>query len=198
MSFRVLVGLAGTLLLACGDSQSAADGGRAASGSADGGQAAASGWLRLVEDEWTLGPGDEALNQCTKHVLEEDLYVSALRPVHPTGTHHTTLSMTDDDGTSDCSDNQTAVFQNGLVYGAAVGTEGLELPPGVAMRFPAGKALNMALHLFNTSTDELSGLSAIEVKTIPESEVEHVAEAMMVGPLSLSIPVARPSSTPAR
>lgn len=168
------------LIAGCSESQDAMDGENAVSGE----------WHRLIEEEWTLDAGSEVLQRCTKHVLTEDLYISAIRPVHPLGTHHTTLSATDDDGESECG-NLSSVLRSGIVYGAGVGTEGFELPPGVAMHFPKGKSLNMSLHLFNTTEGELRGTSAIEVKTIPKSEVEEVAEALLVGPLQLSIPPGR-------
>ncbi|HVU00980.1 MAG TPA: hypothetical protein VHE30_04480 [Polyangiaceae bacterium] len=139
-------------------------------------------WTRLIEGEWTLGPGEEKTRYCVKKELTEDLYVKAIRPIHPKGTHHTLLTL--GDGTIDCT---TAVAQ-GLIYAAGVGSEGLTLPEGVAIKLPKGKFLNLGLHLYNTSEDTLEGTSAMEVQFLAKEDVKFESEALLAGPLTLSLP----------
>jgi hypothetical protein len=139
-------------------------------------------WTRLIEGSWTLGPGEEKTRFCIKKELTEDVYIKAIRPVHPKGTHHTLLTL--GDGKIDCT---TAVVQ-GLVYAAGVGSEGLEMPEGVALKLPKGKFLNLGLHLYNTGDTEIAGTSAMEVVTMPASEVKYESEALLAGPVSLSLP----------
>jgi len=139
-------------------------------------------WTRIIEGSWTLGPGEEKTRDCIKKELTDDIYVSAIRPVSPLGTHHTLLTL--GDGQIDCT---TAVAQ-GLIYAAGLGSEGLNLPPGVAIKLPKGKYLNLGLHVYNTTGDTLSGTSAMEIVTIPKSEVKYESEALLAGPINLDLP----------
>src|SRR5262245_14349912 len=91
-------------------------------------------WSRLVEGSWTLDAGTEDPRWCKKIVLTEDIYVAAMRPVHPPGTHHTTLSLLADDGKEGCTGT---MFGTGMIYAAGAGTGELRMPKGVAMKLPA-------------------------------------------------------------
>jgi hypothetical protein len=124
-------------------------------------------------------------------MLTEDVYVTAIRPIHPPGTHHTTLSVTE--SSTPCS--TAAVFQNGIVYAAGVGSEMLRLPDGVAMKLPRGQLLRLGLHLYNSTDQPLSGTSAVEVIRVTPEQVEHEAELMLSGPLQLSIEPGRQTIT---
>jgi hypothetical protein len=144
-------------------------------------------WTLLMDESWTLEPGGEAPQWCGELTLTEDIFVSAIRPIHPPGTHHTTLSVTEDP--VQCS--TSAVLQNGIIYAAGVGSEMLRMPAGVAMRLPAGQVLHLGLHLYNTSDQPLHGVSGVEVIRVEPQDVEHEAELMLSGPLRLTIPPGR-------
>lgn len=139
-------------------------------------------WTRLIEGKWSLGPGGEEPRFCVKQLVPEDMYISAIRPVHPKGTHHTLLTIGDE--TSDC----TTAVANGLLYAAGLGSEGLQLPEGVAIKVPAGKYLNLGLHLYNTGDTPLEGTSAMEVITMKPEDVQSESEALLAGPFDISIP----------
>ncbi len=130
----------------------------------------------------TLGPGEENPRLCVKKEITEDTYVSAIRPVHPLGTHHTLVTL--GDASSDCT---TAVV-NGLLYAAGVGSDGFHLPPGVAIKLPKGKFLNLGLHIYNTSDTDLTGTSAIEIQTMKAEDVQYESEAVLSGPFDINIP----------
>jgi hypothetical protein len=149
-------------------------------------QADSRAWSRIIEGDWKLAPGEEILQQCVQQTLDEDVYVSAIRPVHPLGTHHTLVTL--GDGSTSCT---SSLISNGIIYAAGVGSKGLELPPGVALKFPKGSVLSMGLHLYNVTDGELTGTSAMEIVRLAPEEVEHEAEALLAGPLSLSIPPGR-------
>ena len=72
-----------------------------------------------------------------------------------------------------------------------VGTEALVLPPGVALKLSRGDFLNMGLHLYNVSTDEITGTSAIEVVLMDPSAVEQETALSPVGVFNVSIPPAQ-------
>src|ERR1043165_3363524 len=81
-------------------------------------------YTRIIEGTWTLAPGTENPNFCVKKPITEDMYIHAIRPVHPLGTHHTLLTIGDE------MDNCTTAVISGFVYAAGVGSEGLALPKG--------------------------------------------------------------------
>jgi Copper type II ascorbate-dependent monooxygenase, C-terminal domain len=150
-------------------------------------QPVAEQWSRLSEGDWTLEPGQEDPRWCKKIVLTEDIWLSAMRPIHPVGTHHTTLSLVPNDGNPTCSGSS---FGPGLIYAAGVGTGELRMPPGVAMKLPAGQALLLGLHIYNPSAASLSGHSAIEMIRVRPEQVKSEADMLLSGPATLSLPPA--------
>ena len=157
-------------------------------GSKDEGLApAAEQWSRLTDGDWQLEPGQEDPRWCKKIILGEDIYISAMRPVHPAGTHHTTLSLVPDDGKATCSGS---TFGPGLIYAAGLGSGELLMPKGVALKLPKGQALLLGLHIYNVTSAPLSGQSAIEVVRLKPEQVTTEADMLLSGPASLSIPPA--------
>jgi hypothetical protein len=148
-------------------------------------------WTLLMDESWTLPAGGEVAQWCADMVVNEDMYISAVRPIHPAGTHHTTLSITEEQ--TPCS--SAAVFQNGIIYAAGVGTRELRMPEGVALKLPAGYVLHLGLHIYNVSDEELAGVSGIEVVRVDPEDVEHEAELLIAGPISLEIPPGRHTIT---
>lgn len=139
----------------------------------------------LIEGDWSLDPGSENPDRCLKQTLERDIYVSAIRPVHPPGTHHTFLVLSDTLGSEGCTG---AIASGTMLYAAAVGSEGLSLPEGVAMKLPAGKVLNLSLHVYNPSATPLSGRSGIEIETLDAEDVTAEMAAMISGPIGFELP----------
>jgi hypothetical protein len=139
-------------------------------------------YTRIIEGTWTLAAGTENPNFCVKKALTEDVYVHAIRPVHPPGTHHTLLTIGDE------SDNCTTAVAQGFIYAAGVGSEGLTLPDGVALKLPAGRVLNLGLHIYNTSEQELTGTSAMEIEAMDPKDVQYEADSVLAGPIGFSLP----------
>lgn len=139
-------------------------------------------YTRIIQGSWSLDPGTENPNLCVKQPITEDTYIHAIRPVAPLGTHHTLMTIGDPD--DDC----TSSVATGFVYAAGVGTQGLTLPDGVALKLPAGKVLQLSLHIYNTTGSVLTGTSAMEVLTMDAKDVVSEADSMLAGPLSFSIP----------
>jgi hypothetical protein len=139
-------------------------------------------YTRIIEGTWTLAPGTENPNFCVKKPLTEDVYVHAIRPVHPLGTHHTLLTVGDE------NDQCTTAVIAGFIYAAGVGSEGITLPPGVALKLPAGKVLNLGLHIYNTGSTELTGTSAMEVVTMDPKDVVYESDSLLAGPVSFKLP----------
>jgi hypothetical protein len=182
------IGTIGFLLSACGGGQAGSTGStkpEKPTASTDPGMdtdMAAQAYTRVIEGTWTLAPGTENPNFCVKKTLTEDIYVHAIRPVHPPGTHHTLVTLGDAD--ADC----IASVAEGFVYAAGVGSEGITLPEGVALKLPAGETLHLGLHIYNTGTTELTGTSAMEILTMDAKDVKFESDSVLAGPVGFMLP----------
>ena len=150
----------------------------------DGG--AADGFQTLITGDWSLPPGEAY--RCVYKTIDREMYIKAMRPKIPVGTHHTVLTVGPkgpEDGVYSCNAGTNYGAQ---VYGSGVGTNALHLPDGIAVKLTPGDQLLLNLHLFNFSDGELTGNSGTEFIAADESEVEHVGEAIMVSKFDLVIP----------
>jgi Copper type II ascorbate-dependent monooxygenase, C-terminal domain len=152
-----------------------------------------SDWRMLVEGAWELPAGEEGY-RCARLTLTEDIYIKEFQPVAPTGTHHTLLSVNEmpvaPDGVAACTagDNgHTTLLGSGVGENYSAGP----LPDGVAYKVAKGSQLNLNLHLYNTSDTVLRGTSGIKIRTTTADKVKQLAEVILAGPLSLSIPQGR-------
>lgn len=139
------------------------------SGGLDGGD-----WTTLITGEWQLPAGGEITSDVHLLVLDEDVFVGAIRPISPVGTHHTVLALGDNG------------FGN-IIYASGVGTNAIVFPEGVGLKLSAGETLALQLHVFNTSGDMLAGTSGIEIIEVAPDDVEHEADLYLPGPLNLNI-----------
>jgi hypothetical protein len=179
MNRRILVALALPALSLSTACSSSGDKTRASTQAVDAGQV----WTRIIEGSWTVQPGQELTRDCHKVQMTEDTYISAIRPVAPEGTHHTLLTM--GDAQSDCT---VAAATTGILYAAGLGSPGLTLPKGVAIKIPKGTYLNLGLHIYNPTNGVLSGTSAMEVVLAKAEDVEYEADSLAAGPLNFSLP----------
>jgi hypothetical protein len=150
---------------------------------------AGEGWQRLIETGWQLSARSEGY-RCVYKTVPRDVYIVALSPLTPAGTHHTTLEIHEgggEDGVHWCAGPSAGARR---IQGSGVGTKTVELPPGVAMKIAAGEQIVMNLHLFNVADTVLTGTSGMWVKTVPAQTV-NIAEVVLAGPVSLNIPQGR-------
>jgi len=184
---------ASIVLAGCGDGDPAAPPGGAAAGSgaastsagAGGGTTSGGGgsgvggdagqWTPIITADWELLPGSEKTSDVHTVTLDHDIYVGAIRPIAPVGTHHTVLAIGD-------------LGAGNVIYASGVGTNPLVFPDGIGLKLPAGQSLILQLHLFNTSADTLTGTSGIEVVEIDPSALQSEADLFLPGPLDFSIP----------
>ncbi len=61
-------------------------------------------------------------------------------------------------------------------------------PEGVALRFPAGKGLDLNSHYANKSSSEITGEVYMNLHTVDQSEVQHVAEILQLNNQSFILP----------
>jgi hypothetical protein len=150
------------------------------------------GWETLIESSWTLAPGETYM--CERLTVTEDVWIRAFRATAPLGSHHTVLTVGDPQGADGPFACGAGTNQPAMVYGAAVGTNDIEMPEGVAVKVPAGKQLLLNLHLYNTQPGtDLTGTSQVLIERVPEDEVAGIIEAeiVLMGPVNFSIPAGK-------
>ncbi len=163
------------LLAACGGGDSTgADGGEPATDANDTPSVDANeeSWAPLVMGSWTLPAGGEDTSDTHQIVLDRDIYIGAIRPIEPIGTHHTVLSI---------------AGGSGVVYASGVGTNAVTFPEGVGLKLAAGTRLNLELHIFNTGAEPISGTSGIEIVEIAEADVVQEADLFLPGPFGFQL-----------
>jgi hypothetical protein len=140
-----------------------------------GGSAGGAVWTPIITAEWQLDPLSENTSDVHSEALTRDIFVGGIRPIAPLGTHHTVLAL-------------NGLDAGQIIYASGVGTNAIMFPPGVGLRLSAGETLILQLHLFNTSTDILTGTSGIEVVEIAPEDIVDEANLFLPGPLDFSIP----------
>jgi hypothetical protein len=136
--------------------------------------AVASDWQPLVTKQWTLAAGEERTSDLQLLNLDHDVYVGAIRPISPPGTHHTLLAR--------------GLSNTNIIYASGLGTNALTFPEGTGLKLPAGTLLGLQLHIFNLAETELSGMSGIEVKVVDPATVTQEVDLFLPGPKNLSLP----------
>jgi hypothetical protein len=158
-------------------------------GTGDDGDDTPAEFTRLIGRTWTVPAGNFDTYKCTRIQIPEDMYVTAFRSAAPQGSHHSVLTVARSDtlqlGDYDCS---VGALDLQMLYAAGVGTDDLQFPPGVAVRLRAGQYLNLNLHLFNAGETDISGDSAVLVKTVPADEVVNEADMVFAGTFDIGIP----------
>ncbi len=144
-------------------------------------------FVTLVEGEWTMAPGSEGY-QCVYATIQETVWVTGFEPIAPVGTHHTVVSIGAPERADGVYPCEAGTNYPVFVQGSGVGTGAYELPPGVAVKLEQGQQMLLNLHLFNFTEDQMSGVSGVKVKTIPESEVVHEAQSVLAGVYQFEIP----------
>lgn len=137
------------------------------------------GYVSLIEGAWTLPSGTENY-VCVRTTVTRDVWISAIRPVAPLGTHHTVLMLGAPDGPDGITDCTSSLVKP-AIYASGVGTQALEMPAGVAVHVKPGQQLLLNLHLFNSGDEELEGRSGIEIIPADPAAVEHEAGVVLAG-----------------
>lgn len=156
-------------------------------GSAD--AAVPPGWTKLISRSWSLTPGYEGY-QCRRAQITQDMWITGFRALSPLGTHHEVITIDPNDsvtGDYNCSAS-SGTLSGQMVYASGIGTPDLIFPTGVAVHIAAGTWVNLNLHLFDTTDNNLADESGVLVQTIDPSQVVHEADMTFSGTLSISIP----------
>jgi hypothetical protein len=146
-------------------------------------------WKVLNEGSWTIpvNSGNDPY-YCIISTVHEDIYIKAFKGMIPVGTHHTVLTIYDGnepDGIVPCNAGTNGPS---MIYGTGIGTPPLYFPDGVGLHLRPGTRLINNLHLFNSGDTSISGTSGTYYLPAQPSEIQHEAEIVLAGPLSLSLP----------
>jgi hypothetical protein len=141
------------------------------------------GYVSLINGDWSLPPASDPRHEkyvCVRLTAASDIYIKAIRPVAPQGTHHTVLMLGSPDGDDGVTDCNSALVKP-AIYASGVGTQALTLPSGVAVHVRRGQQLLLNLHLFNGGDATLTGTSGIEILEARPEEVQHEAGVVLTG-----------------
>lgn len=155
-----------------GGSGGGATGGSTGGGATGGGAAS---WSPLITGDWQLDAGSEITSDIHVLTVDHDLYIGAIRPISPAGTHHTVLAVDD-------------LGAGNIIYASGVGTNAVEFPKGVGLKIAAGQTLILQLHVFNVSSEAISGTSGVEIIEVKPEDVEQEADLFLPGPFGFDIP----------
>jgi len=145
------------------------------------------GWTELISRGWTVPPGSADTYKCRRIKVTQDMWVTGFRAIAPVGTHHTVVTISDGGQTGDYDCSVLGLDMN-MLYASGVGTDELAFPTGVAMKIKAGQYINLNLHLFNATDNEIAGTSGILVKLVEPAAVVHEASMSFAGNANFSIP----------
>jgi hypothetical protein len=160
------------------------------SGSTDGSDAGSDaaippGWDMLISRSWSLSFGGDEAFKCVRMKVDEDTWISGFKPVAPTGTHHSLLTLdpvTTQTGNFDC--DPAAGFDpvaDRLLYASGYDTNELVFPQGVAVHIPAGSYITLNLHVLASGDFGIHGTSGVLVQKVERSQVVHEIDATFAG-----------------
>lgn len=127
----------------------------------------------LISKQWHLMPGEEKESDLQIQDIDRDIYIGGMRPLSPTGTHHTLL-FRGVDGTN-------------MIYASGVGTNEIIFPPGKGIKMDAGTVLGLQLHIFNTADEMLTGTSGIEILEVDPETIDEEVDLFLPGPRDLEV-----------
>jgi hypothetical protein len=145
------------------------------------------GYEILAKIDWEVEPGHHYY--CVRKTITEDTYVASFEALAPPGTHHTVVTLGEPngpDGYRECGSFEHNFEQ--FVYESSSGSNRFDIPEGMAAFLPAGKQMNLNVHILNASDNVMTGTSGARILRRDPAEVEQTATAIYMGRLSLDVP----------
>jgi hypothetical protein len=146
------------------------------------------GLIELIGRDWTVPAATDTL-KCVRVQVPQDTYITELRGVDPIGTHHTVLTISEagTPGPFDCT-LQDVAAENRILFTSEFGGQTYTFPAGVGFKIAAGSHLTLTVHIQNTSAAPLTGHTAVRVKTATLPQISSIAEILLAGDISFSLP----------
>lgn len=133
----------------------------------------------------------------------EDLYVDNVEIRMRGGSHHFILydfpngtnpppvniirDIRDENG-NDVFATYLSISNQRFIFGTQFRNTNYQYPPGVALKIPAGKFFDMNSHYTNYGSDDMTGEIYVNLNTVPQSEVQHLAEELFLNKTNFYLP----------
>jgi hypothetical protein len=117
-------------------------------------------WTPFLTMDWQLPAASE--NTTDKELtVDRDYYISAIKPIDPTGTHHIVI--------------QRPGPVHDVLFVSVVGTPPFQFPAGKGLHLRAGEKISLQVHRFNGSDGPIKGTSGVAImETEPSATFEEV------------------------
>jgi hypothetical protein len=147
--------------------------------------------LKVVIPTHTVAPGDSFECYYTDVTTDRDIYVNASTGKQGEGGHHITIYYTDNPQPPShhaCIDAEMAEWHQVGAAGDAKGDGVIDLPPGIAVKVPAGKQMVVQTHYINASGKPRDVADEITVHLLARDEVKRFAQGLAVVDGTFEIP----------
>jgi hypothetical protein len=150
--------------------------------------------LKVVIPKHAVPPGDSFECHYTDITTDRELFVNRSTGRQGEGGHHITIYYVSEApqpvGHRPCIDAEMAAWrQVGAASDDAAGSEGvIDLPPGIAVKVPAGKQIVVQTHYINPTASPKTVEDEITVHLIPKNEVKRFAQGFAVVDGTFEIP----------
>lgn len=148
--------------------------------------------LKVVIPAHTIEPGDQFECYYTDLTTDRELYANSATGEQGRGGHHISLYYTVNPqpvGHHKCIDAEMAEWrQVGAAGGDTKGDGVIDLPPGIAVKIPAGRQIVLQTHYINASATPYEAADEITVKLLAREEVKRFAQAFSVVDGTFEIP----------
>ena len=147
--------------------------------------------LKVVIPTHTVEAGDSFECYYTDVTTDRDIFVNASTGKQGPGGHHITIyyaQVSQPPGHHKCIDVEMAEWRQVGAAGDAKGDGVIDLPPGIAVRVPAGKQMVVQTHYINASGKPKDVEDEITVHLLAREDVKRFAQGFAVVDGTFEIP----------
>jgi len=148
--------------------------------------------IQLVGSPFRVAAGNEVI-MCMEIDFEvtEDLYISESAVYQRDGGHHVLVYYTTGTAPVESAPHECNELDMGdirLVGTGSAGGSGIALPEGKALKIPKGARLFFQSHYLNLTSEEIEVIDAVNLRMVPESQVEERVGSFAHVDLGLELP----------
>ena len=147
--------------------------------------------LKVAIPTHTVEPGDSFECYYTDITTDREVYVNSATGHQGSGGHHITVyyaTVTQAPGHHKCIDAEMAEWRQVGAAGDAKGDGVIDLPPGIAVKVPAGKQIVVQTHYINASGKAKDVEDEITVHLLAREDVKRFAQGFAVVDGTFEIP----------
>lgn len=147
--------------------------------------------LKVAIPTHTVEPGDSFECYYTDIKTDREIYVNSATGAQGLGGHHITIYYATNPqppGHHKCIDAEMAEWRQVGAAGNAKGDGVIDLPPGIAVKIPAGQQIVVQTHYINATAAPREVEDEITVHLLPKEEVKRFAQGFAVVDGTFEIP----------